>query len=113
MFFDFLITYWKDILYVFVAIVTILVTLLKKRGKVEPVLSRIYEVIPQAVRTAEAIYGAGNGEAKKKMVMDYLSRAYQKLTGYQLKEKSYVYDGIAQFVEDVLATPERKDIYEK
>lgn len=105
---EFLLTYWKELVYVFIAIFTLFLCIFRKKDKVEVVLDKIFQLVPEAIRDAEKHFGAGQGIVKKAMVMEVLSRAYKSLTGYELKEGSGMWKIISKYVEDVLLTPERK-----
>lgn len=106
---DFLFCYWKELSYVLVAILTILVTIFRKKGKVDPVLEKVLESAPAAICAAEKQYGSGHGELKKAMVMSILSKVYSSLTGYELKENSGIWKFISNSVESILSTPSRKE----
>lgn len=110
---EFLLTYWRELAYGLVALLTLLAALFRKKGKVDPVLDKLLQIAPDAICDAEKHYGDGNGALKKAMVMSILAHSYKSLTGYELKENSGMWNIISQHIEKILLTPERKENYEK
>lgn len=106
---EFLLTYWKELAYALVAILTLLLCIFRKKDKVEVVLDKILQIVPEAICDAEHHFGAGQGIVKKAMVMSVLAKSYKSLTGYELRENSGMWKFISKYVEDVLLTPERKN----
>lgn len=105
---DFLLTYWKELVYGVIAIATLLVAIFRKKGRVDPVLDKILEAAPGVINHVENHYGAGNGALKKSMVMALLGKIYKKYTGYELCDQSELFHMISEYVEKILSTPERK-----
>lgn len=104
---NFIQTYWREILEVVTLLSTFLVFLCKKVKVENPsIISFIDDVLPQAISTAEASIGAGNGLEKKKAVIDALLKAI-KNSFHGINEKKYK-KVIEDKIEIILSTPQKK-----
>lgn len=100
---------WKELSVLLVAILTFLVSMLRKKGKVDPVVEYVLTQVPDVIIAAEERVGSGNGEEKKRIVMSMIGLIYKKLTGYILKEDSKYFSLFSKYVELVLSTPQKKE----
>ena len=87
-------------------LVLFLVGVFKKRKN--STLEDVFHMIPAAIYKTEEVVGAGNGEKKKRLVMDLACKWYKELTGVELVEGSRYWNTISEFVEEVLITPTKK-----
>lgn len=100
---------WKELSVLFVAVLTFLVSLFRKKGKVDPVIEFLLANIPHVINVFESRIGSGHGEEKKRSVMSQLCAAYKNMTGVALKEGSNYYKMLSEYVEEVLSTPHKKE----
>lgn len=105
---QFIFTYWRELVLMLLALASLLVTILKRRGKVDPAITTIEERVPSLISEAEIKVGIGQGEKKKDLVMKAICDLYLKLTGSSLLVGSVIYKHLDRFVESVLATPQKK-----
>ena len=107
---EFIFTYWKELVSLLLAFLTLLICLFKRKGKVDPVVETIYNCIPSFILDAEKKVGSGKGALKKSLVMGLVSKYYKKLSGLDLPVKSSLYADFQHFVEEVLECPQKKEI---
>jgi len=110
---DFFVAYWKELAEGLIAIITLLVVLLKKRGKSNPALEKLYFQLPTIISHFESVYGSGHGEVKKSAVIEACDKLFFKLSGIHLKESEYYFDLVDKQIEKILSTPSRKEKDEK
>lgn len=107
---DFFVAYWKELAEGLIAIITLCVVLLKKRGKSNPALEKLYEQLPLIIKEIEDKFGAGKGEVKKAAVLETCDALFYKLSGIHLKQSSYFLKLVDKQIEKILSTPSRKEI---
>ena len=110
---DFLLAYWKELAYGFVAVMTLLLTLFRKKGKTNPAVEHVYSQLPSIISHIESVYGAGHGDVKKAAVLDVCDSLFYKLSGIHLKSSEYFMAKFDKAIEDILSTPSRKEKNEK
>lgn len=107
---EFLISYWKELVSILIAVATLLLCIFRKKGKEDPVGEFMYSHIPTFIREIESKIGAGKGDTKKMLVMSIIAKYYKDITGFDLVEGSYLYDDYSRFVELILTTPQKKEV---
>ena len=108
---EFLQIYWKDILYLIISLVVVIITLLKRKNVVnvdDSIHAFILDLIPELIAYVEV---PGNGSTKKQLVMNYCENAVQKKYGvFSESIRSFISDAI----ERIMVCPQRKGvIYEE
>lgn len=107
---DFLIQYWREILYVFCALLSLVLFIVKKKPVkvIDTIKETIVRLLPYCINEAEKLQGAP-GADKKAFALSILWKLlsdFVKLSGDELKE---IYsDFAAEQVEVILTTPQKK-----
>lgn len=87
-------------------LVLFLVGFLKKKKSLP--LDDVLVHLPAAISLVEGKIGAGNGDAKKKYVLDMARALYKESTGVELSNNSKTMKFISSFIEAILETPTKK-----
>ena len=110
---DFFVAYWKEIAEGLIAIITLLVVLLKKRGKSNPAVESLLLQLPTIIKKVEEKFGAGRGDVKKAAVIEASDELFYQLCGVHLKDSAYYSKVVSNQIEKILSTPSRKEKNEK
>lgn len=107
---DFLIQYWREILYVVCALVSVVLFIVKKKPVkvVDTVRETIVRLLPYCINQAEKL-GDVSGADKKTFALSLLFSLlsdFVKVNGDDLKENYS--DFAAEQVEVILTTPQKK-----
>lgn len=113
-FIDFLKSYWKEILLVLEIVVTIVLFIVRKRTKIinkldySEILKKLLETLPYFIQKVEC---PGNGESKKKIVLESSLEYIAQLLGRTLtvSESEFFSDYIDDAIEMILETPSKKE----
>lgn len=101
---------YKLLILVFACILDIILFLVGflKKKKIIP-LDDVLIALPGAVALVESKIGAGNGELKKKYVLDIAKALFKESTGIELTDDSKTMKFFSSFVEEILKTPTKKE----
>ena len=103
---EFIFSNWKEIVIFVFTFACFLVSLFKKKGKVDPAKEKVISYLPHFIRDAESsIKGA---KEKKNFVLTSCINLYKVLTGVNITYDSYVAKEFSDAIEDILDTPQKK-----
>lgn len=105
---DFIFTYWREILYVICALVSLVLFIVRKPSVkvVDSITERILLLAPAAISKAEEVYGSGHGSEKFLFVIDLLKLAIEE-DGFVISDKIIKF--MTSYVEAILSTPQKKE----
>lgn len=104
----FIIQHWYFVLWLFLEVVFGVLLLLKKSKSNEP-LNAVFNSLPRLITYAENKFGAGHGIEKKEAVLSKAVSLFKDFTGIVLKKDCGLYKLIAQRIEEILRTPQKKE----
>lgn len=105
-FLQFVVDNWSQLLSVLISIVTFLVLLFKKKVTInDTALSMVLMKLPELIKQAEDLYK--DGTAKKLHVLSAAVNYYREIGGVSSRD---IIGVISEKVEDILATPEKKEV---
>ena len=87
-------------------VILFLVGIFKKKKNIP--LDDVLVALPGAVALVESKIGSGNGELKKKYVLDMAKALFKESTGIELSDDSKTMKFFSSFVEEILKTPTKK-----
>lgn len=108
---EFIFTWWREISLCCAFLIHFIVTcicLFLKSKKQSPIVLDILELVPKYVSAAEKIFGAGKGDIKRNFVIDELSKVFYSYTGKTMDQATFKF--VSKAIEEILATPQKKDI---
>lgn len=81
-----------------------------KKNKKNASLDSVLAALPSIVAKVEQKVGSGNGEEKKRLVIDIALRLYKKLTGVEVDSSKFstIVRDISLSIEDILSAPQKK-----
>lgn len=105
----FLTKFWSEIIYLVCALAALIISLCKKRGKMDPAIERVIRCLPLFIKDAEVSLGPKCGQFKKQRVLNSALGLYEKLTGIHITCDSYIAEQFCDAIEDILNTPQKKE----
>ena len=105
--YEFIITYWREILTVFATIITVVLYLVKRRPKInllDTIKEDVLELLPVLINKVEC---NGNGQRKKNAVIELVNKYLQKK--YQVQISPYLAGWLSDAIESILTTPTKKE----
>lgn len=104
----FLIQYWRELLYVLCALVSLVLFIVKKKpvNVVDSITERILLLAPSFIAKAEEVYGSGHGSEKLLFVIDLFKLSFEE-DGLKIGDKTVKF--ITSYVEAILSTPQKKE----
>lgn len=104
--FDFLKTYYLEILEVVILIISVVFCLVRKRptyNKIDVIYKDVLSMLPACINLVEI---NGHGEEKKAKVISLISEYVQDK--YKIQVPVALVDFISDAIEDILSTPSKK-----
>ena len=111
-FLEFLSLYWKEILYVVLSLIVVVISLLKRKNinvvnQEDEIKERILLDLPHFIRLAElVILGDSQGEKKKEVVVNSVCKELKRR--FKGLDTSRYIDFINENIELILSTPTKK-----
>lgn len=107
---NFIKEYWREVAYLTLLLIILLVSLVKKKVNViDTIKGYVTEILPQLISKAEDKYGAGNGASKLEYVVQttitLLMREFSLSSIQAIPYKAF----IKKSAEAILSTPQKKE----
>lgn len=109
---DFLIQNWKILISLLLFFIYIIVCIFKKTKPIlvsDEKLTEVLSCLPNLIKEAEQIYGAGHGKDKFKYVFEMAIDILHESTSISTSELVYCFGKkLTDEIEDILSTPKKK-----